>query len=69
MRLASFLVCLFVALPAYGAQSDYASHRATYAMKLSHSDAGSEVIDVRGTMTYEWQDACDGWTTAQKSLM
>ncbi len=69
MRLASFLVCLLAALPAYGAQGGYASHRASYAMKLSHSDAGSEVIDVRGTMTYEWQEACDGWTTTQKSLM
>jgi EipB-like len=38
-------------------------------MKMSRSTSGSEVIDVRGTMTYEWQDACDGWTTTQESQM
>jgi hypothetical protein len=70
MRLASFLLCLlFLAAPALGAVSDYASHRAVYEMKLSHSNNGSEVIDVRGSMTYEWQAACDGWTTSQESLM
>ena len=69
MRLASFLLCILLATPAFGAASDYASHRAIYEMKLSRSTNGSEVVDVRGTMTYEWQDACDGWTTTQESQM
>ncbi|MGH6683844.1 MAG: EipB family protein, partial [Pseudolabrys sp.] len=70
MRLASFLLCLLlVAGPALGAPSGYASHRAVYAMKMSHSANGSELVDVRGSMTYEWQDACDGWTTTQDSQM
>jgi len=70
MRLASFLLCLLLAAaPAFAGVSGYASHRATYDMKLSRSANGSEVIDVRGSMTYEWQDACDGWTTSQESDM
>lgn len=70
MRFASFLLCLLLAAtPAWAGVSTYASHRATYDMKLSRSANGSEVIDVRGSMTYEWQDACDGWTTSQESKM
>ena len=68
MRLASFLLCLMlIASPAFAGVSGYASHRATYDMKLSRSANGSDVIDVRGSMTYECQDACDGWTTSQES--
>ena len=77
MRLASLLGSLLLALlsgalqspSALAAVSEFASHRATYDMKLSRSQNGSEVADVRGTMTYEWLDACDGWTTTQKSQM
>src|SRR5471032_1617451 len=76
MRFASFVLCVLLAAPgvllaapAFAGASDYASHRATYEMKLSHSANGSEVVDVHGTMTYEWQEACDGWTTTQDSLM
>jgi hypothetical protein len=69
MRLASLLVVLLLAVPAHAAQTEYASHRATYDMKMSRSDSGADVIDVRGTMTYEWQQTCDGWTTTQNSLM
>jgi hypothetical protein len=69
MRLASFLLCILLTTPAFAGASDYASHRAIYEMKMSRSTSGSEVIDVRGTMTYEWQDACDGWTTTQESQM
>jgi hypothetical protein len=77
MRLASLLGCFLLALlggalsllPASATTSEFASHRATYDMKLSRSQNGSDVVDVRGTMTYEWLDACDGWTTTQKSQM
>ncbi len=58
-----------MAAPGSASAGELASHRATYDMKLSRSDNGAEVVDVRGTMTYEWLDACDGWTTSQKSQM
>jgi hypothetical protein len=77
MRLASSLGCLLPvllwgplhALPALALTGEFASHRATYDMKLSRSQNGAEVVDVHGSMTYEWLDACDGWTTSQKSQM
>jgi hypothetical protein len=81
MRLASLLRCpplgpltglllgLLLAVPRPTSAGELASHRANYEMKLSRSQNGAEVVDVRGTMTYEWLDACDGWTTAQKSQM
>ena len=73
MRLASFQPCmllgLLLGLPTLASAGEYASHSATYDMKLSRSQNGSDVVDVRGTMTYTWLDACDGWTTAQKSQM
>jgi hypothetical protein len=73
MRLASFLgwLLLGLLLPASGPAwaGEFVSHRALYDMKLSHSRNGGDVADVRGTMSYEWLEACDGWTTAQKSDM
>jgi hypothetical protein len=69
MRLASFLLGLLLFVPTLVSAGEFASHRAVYDMKLSRSQNGAEVVDVRGTMTYEWLDACDGWTTAQKSQM
>jgi hypothetical protein len=77
MRLASLLGALLLALlsgvlqasPSLAAVGGFASHRATYEMRLTGSQNGAEVVDVRGTMTYEWLDACDGWTTTQKSQM
>ncbi len=69
MRLASFLLGLFLLAPTWASAGELASHRAVYDMKLSLSQSGGEVVDVRGMMTYEWLDACDGWTTAQKSQM
>ena len=58
-----------LALPELVSAGELASHRATYDMKLSRSQIGADVVDVRGTMTYEWLDACGGWTTTQKSQM
>ncbi len=69
MRFASFLLSLLLLAPTLAFGVELASHRAIYDMKLSHSQNGGKVTDVRGTMTYEWVDACDGWTTAQKSQM
>ena len=69
MRLASFLLSLLLVVPTLASAGEYASHRAVYDMKLSRSQSNADVVDVRGRMTYEWLDACDGWTTSQKSQM
>lgn len=41
-------------------------HRALYRMTLAQARNSSKVNDVRGTMAFEWADACDGWTTEQR---
>jgi len=69
MRLASLLLPCLLLAPDLASASEFASHRAVYDMKLSHAENGGEVSDVRGEMSYEWVEACDGWTTTQKSQM
>ncbi len=69
MRLAAALfsaTLLVAALPA--AAADMAAHQAAYALKLSSTKNG-DVSQASGTMTYEVQDACDGWATRQRLHM
>jgi hypothetical protein len=42
-----------------------ATHRATYAMSMVSSKSSS-VVNVSGTMNYEFADACDAWSSSQK---
>ena len=44
-------------------------HRATYVLSLGHNLSGSDVVNVRGVMAYEFADACNGWTTTQKARL
>ncbi|MGQ9367322.1 cell envelope integrity EipB family protein [Azospirillum sp. ST 5-10] len=41
-------------------------HRALYKMSLLKARNSSKVADVSGLMSFEWADACDGWTTQQR---
>lgn len=43
-----------------------APHRATYRLTLHSARNGSRVTDVQGGMTFQWADACEGWTTEQR---
>jgi hypothetical protein len=62
MRLISLLVLLLPCAPA--SAMPLAAHRAVYALSLAASPSGG-VIAAHGRMTYDVQDACSGWTTAQ----
>ena len=44
-----------------------ATHRAVYSLRLDPGSAGTDLVGVEGVMTYEWADACKGWTTAEKA--
>jgi len=44
-----------------------ATHHAVYALALDPMSAGTDLSDVEGVMTYEWADACKGWTTTEKA--
>lgn len=46
--------------------ADIAPHRAIYRMSLLSARNSSKVTGVRGSMMFEWADACDGWTTEQR---
>lgn len=48
------------------AAGDIAPHRAAYRLSLHSARNSSKISDVRGMMTFEWADACDGWTTEQR---
>lgn len=55
--------------PPPGAAGDIAPHRAAYKLSLHSARSSSQITDVRGGMTFEWGDACDGWTTEQRFQM
>lgn len=54
------------AMPA--AATDLAAHRAVYELHMEASKGG-DVQAATGTMTYEVQDACDGWAVRQRLHM
>jgi hypothetical protein len=58
---------LLAALPASAGQ--LLAHRATYLLTLGRSQSGSDVVTVEGVMSYEFADACEGWTTTQKARL
>ena len=64
LRLAAVLVCLSGA-----AAAEVAPHRAVYDLSLNHSSAHGDVVDVTGTMLFEWADSCDGWSVTQRTAM
>jgi hypothetical protein len=46
-----------------------ASHKALYSVTLTNTRPGGDYLDVSGKMFLEFTDACDAWTTNQKSLL
>ncbi|HLG87645.1 MAG TPA: DUF1849 family protein [Alphaproteobacteria bacterium] len=46
-----------------------ASHKALYTVTMTNARSGGEYLDVSGKMLLQFTDACDGWTTSQKSLL
>ncbi|WP_051340073.1 cell envelope integrity EipB family protein [Azospirillum halopraeferens] len=44
-------------------------HRALYTMSLGKARSSSKVANVSGLMSFEWADACEGWTTQQRFML
>jgi hypothetical protein len=40
-----------------------APHKAVYDVDLVATHSGSQIINIRGKMTYEWKPGCDAWIT------
>jgi hypothetical protein len=59
-------LCVF---GAGAAAAEVAPHRAVYDLSLDTSRSHGEVIDVSGTMLFEWADSCDGWSVTQRTAM
>ena len=45
---------------------DMAPHRAIYAMGLSSTKSGSGIAAASGTMSYQFDDSCDGWVVENR---
>lgn len=43
-----------------------APHRATYSMGLATTKSGSGIAAASGTMSYQFDDACDGWVVENR---
>ncbi len=39
----------------------FVPHRAIYEVRLVKTQSGSQVLNIRGQMLYEWQPVCDAW--------
>lgn len=68
LSLAIATLCLGSAwLPALAFQ--VVPHRAIYDLTFGGSSGRSNVVDVSGTMAFDWADACDGWSVTQRTAM
>ncbi len=65
---AAVLLIGFLGVGRPAAAADLAAHRAIYTLKLE-STHGGDVQAATGTMSYEVQDACDGWAVRQRLQM
>ncbi|MCC9625774.1 cell envelope integrity EipB family protein [Thalassospira sp. MA62] len=57
---------------ANGAPSAYDNvvpHTAEYHFDLTHSDAGSSVVDADGVLGYRFEKMCDGWVSEMRQVM
>lgn len=52
-----------VATPAATADVALAPHKALYDVELIGSKTGSQIINIRGKMFFEWKPSCEGWIT------
>jgi hypothetical protein len=57
------------AAPVPASSTVLASHKALYSVTLTGTRPGGDYLDVSGKMILEFTDACDAWTTSQKSLL
>lgn len=68
LGLVALLLCLGGALSAAHA-FEIVPHRAVYDLSFAGAKGNSQVVDVTGSMMFEWEDACDGWSVTQRTAM
>ena len=65
MRRVAAISAAFMLFVSHALAADLAAHRAIYNLKLETAQ-GSNVQAATGSMSYEVQDACDGWAVRQR---
>jgi hypothetical protein len=65
-RAQAVAVLVLLASAGTAVSADIAPHRARYNMSLGSAKAGSGVVGASGSMSFEWGEACDGWTVEQR---
>jgi len=68
LGLVALLLCLGGAL-AVAQAFEIVPHRAVYDLSFAGGKGNSQVVDVTGSMVFEWEDACDGWSVTQRTAM
>jgi hypothetical protein len=68
LGLVALLLCLGGAMVAARA-FEIVPHRAVYDLSFAGGKGTSQVVDVTGSMIFEWEDACDGWSVTQRTAM
>jgi hypothetical protein len=66
---AVFAFLILISAPAFAApeikdnarNAGLVPHKALYDIKLVSTKSGSQVVNIKGQMFYEWQSTCDGW--------
>ncbi|MGB0719060.1 MAG: EipB family protein [Bdellovibrionales bacterium] len=48
------------------AGAELAPHKALYDIRLKGARNGSQIVDIKGKMLYEWGEDCDGWNTKHR---
>ncbi len=65
-------VCLLVTVGCGAAAAEPAApalapHKAVYKVSMGKAKTNSGLQDITGTLTFDWQDACDGWIAQQQT--
>ncbi len=72
MRLRSAVLAVATVMATLTASAhavEIATHRAFYSLSLGKLEQGGGISDVRGGMSFDWADSCDGWTVEQRYVM
>ncbi len=64
--LAVFGGVVIFSAPTLASGVELAPHRAVYSMDLVASQSGSGIVGAHGTMSYEFDDSCDGWVVENR---
>lgn len=63
--LATLLACAATTAQALPSSNSLAPHKSSYSVRMTDRNASSPLVGINGEMSYQIDDACDGWTVSQ----